>query len=182
MWEKEINDELDCEHTGDIDLSGIWYYLCGRFFKKKAFSIFYCCDSGSNFSGTGGDVFVVSGGKLVWSDDVDVIGICVDDTLTVGKCKNDDGGRILLCSMGILYLVPCLRTQYGILLAAAKRWEIPAEVFPIVLLLVGTAGVIACRYTVAIWIPEDKRFLIGPRQLTSALVLLAMQGYLFCGL
>ena len=33
-----------------------------------------------------------------------------------------------------------------------KRWEIPAEVFPIVLLLVGTAGVIVCRYTVAIWI------------------------------
>ena len=60
-----------------------------------------------------------------------------------------------------------------------KRWEIPAEVFPIVLLLVGTAGVIVCRYTVAIWIPENKRFMIGPRQLTSALVLLAMQGYLF---
>ena len=38
-----------------------------------------------------------------------------------------------------------------------KRWEIPAEVFPIVLLLVGTAGVIVCRYTVAIWIPENKR-------------------------
>lgn len=45
-----------------------------------------------------------------------------------------------------------------------KRWEIPAEVFPIVLLLVGTAGVIVCRYTVAIWIPENKRFMIGPRQ------------------
>lgn len=60
-----------------------------------------------------------------------------------------------------------------------KRWEILAEVFPIVLLLVGTAGVIVCRYTVAIWIPENKRFMIGPRQLTSALVLLAMQGYLF---
>lgn len=41
-----------------------------------------------------------------------------------------------------------------------KRWEIPAEVFPIVLLLVGTAGVIVCRYTVAIWIPENKRFMI----------------------
>ena len=38
---------------------------------------------------------------------------------------------------------------------------------------------ILCRYTVAIWIPENKRFMIGPRQLTSALVLLAMQGYLF---
>lgn len=78
------------------------------FFKKKAFSIFYCSDSGSNFSGTGRDVFIVSGGKLVWSDDVDGTGICDDAAVTVGECKNDDGGRILLCSMGILYLVSCL--------------------------------------------------------------------------
>ncbi len=60
-----------------------------------------------------------------------------------------------------------------------KRWGIPTSVFPAVLFLVGAIGVIVCRYTVAIWIPEDKRFLIGPRQLTSALVLLGMQGYLF---
>ena len=60
-----------------------------------------------------------------------------------------------------------------------KKWDVPHEVFPAVLLLVGTVGVVVCRYTVAIWIPEDKRFSIGPRQLTSALVLLAMQGYLF---
>ena len=99
---------MDCEYTGDIDLSWIWYYLCSRFFKKKAFSIFYCSDSGSNFSDTGRDVFIVSGGKLVWSNDVDVTGICADDAVTVGECKNDDGGRILLCSMGILYLVSCL--------------------------------------------------------------------------
>lgn len=60
-----------------------------------------------------------------------------------------------------------------------KKWDVPHEVFPAVLLLIGTVGVVVCRYTVAIWIPEDKRFSIGPRQLTSALVLLAMQGYLF---
>lgn len=35
------------------------------FSKRKHFSIFYCSDSGNNFSGTGRDVFIVSGGKLV---------------------------------------------------------------------------------------------------------------------
>lgn len=78
------------------------------FSKRKHFRYFYCSDSGSNFSDTGRDVFIVSGGKLVWSNDVDVTGICADDAVTVGECKNDDGGRILLCSMGILYLVSCL--------------------------------------------------------------------------
>ena len=65
-----------------------------------------------------------------------------------------------------------------------KRWGIPTSVFPAVLFLVGAIGVIVCRYTVAIWIPEDKRFLIGPRQLTSALVLLGNAGisvFMVCG-
>lgn len=63
-----------------------------------------------------------------------------------------------------------------------KRWEIPAEVFPIVLLLVGTAGVIVCRYTVAIWIPENKRFMIGPRQLTQRWFCWLCRDTCFCGL
>ena len=60
-----------------------------------------------------------------------------------------------------------------------KWWNIPPAVFPIMLLLVGLTGILVCRYTVAIWIPEDKWFSIGPRQLTSAVALLGMQGYLF---
>ena len=82
-------------------------YAAG-FSKRKHFRYSIVVTAAAIFSGTGRDVFIVSGGKLVWSDDVDGTGICDDDAVTVGECKNDDGGRILLCSMGILYLVSCL--------------------------------------------------------------------------
>lgn len=71
---------------------------------------------------------------------MDGTGICDDAAVTVGECK-------MTMAVASYYAVWasctwCLAYELSMVFCwlLRKRWEIPAEVFPIVLLLVGTAG------------------------------------------
>ena len=110
------------------------------FFKEKAFSIFYCSDSGSNFSDTGRDVFIVSGGKLVWS----MMWMSLGYVLMMLSLWVNVKMTMAVASYYAVWAscTWCLAYELSMVFCwlLRKRWEIPAEVFPIVLLLVGTAG------------------------------------------